>query len=274
MTAEPTPLLSVRGLSRRFHVRESLWRTKTVYAVRDVSFDVRRGESVALVGESGSGKSTTARMIARLLAPSEGEILLDGAPAASGLAYRRRVQMIFQDPFSSLNPVHRIGYHIERPLLRHGFAADRAEAARRTCSLLETVGLSPGADVARKYPHELSGGQRQRVAIARALAVEPDLILADEPTSMLDVSIRVGVLNLLRDLKERRGIAFLYITHDLASARYFADRTMVMRNGEIVEHGPSARVMDAPEHPYTRLLLAAVPDPAVDIEAPLPVATT
>jgi len=270
MTAETKPLLEVRGLTRRFDVRASLLRRESVCAVREVSFVVHRGESVALVGESGSGKSTTARMIAQLLAPSEGQILLDGVPATRSLGYRRRVQMIFQDPFSSLNPVHRVGYHIARPLLRHRLATDRHDAARRTRTLLETVGLAPGADVARRYPHELSGGQRQRVAIARALAVEPDLILADEPTSMLDVSVRIGVLNLLRDLKQRRGIAFVYITHDLASARYFADRTMVMKDGEIVEQGPSARVMDAPEHAYTRLLLAAVPDPTVEIEAPLP----
>jgi peptide/nickel transport system ATP-binding protein len=250
----PEPVISVRGLGKRFGAHAAL---------SDVSFDVSRGEAVALVGESGSGKSTTARLIARLLPASTGSIQFGGEDVLRRrrvpLAYRARVQMIFQDPFASLDPFHTIHYHLARPLLRHG-KSRRADVTARVHELLEQVGLTPAAELALKHPHQLSGGQRQRVAIARALAVDPQLILADEPTSMLDASIRVGVLNLMRDLKDR-GIAFLFITHDLASARYLADRTLVMYAGLVVESGPSADVMDHPSHPYTKLLLAALPDP-------------
>jgi peptide/nickel transport system ATP-binding protein len=259
--ASAPPLLAVRGLCKSFTVRDGI-RTKKLQVLRDVSFDVQRGEVVALVGESGSGKSTTARLVARLMPASAGEIWFDGREVLrTGVTrgFRSRVQMIFQDPFSSLNPVHTVGYHIERPL-RVLLGLDAEAAAARTRELLETVGLTPPAEVAKKHPHQLSGGQRQRVAIARALAAGPDLILADEPTSMLDVSIRVGILNLMRGLRDDRGIAYLYITHDLASARYLADRTMVMYAGIIVEGGPSGQIMDAPAHPYTKLLLSAVPD--------------
>jgi len=262
MTA--APLLGVSGLGKTFAVREGL-RTHALRALSDVSFDVHRGEAVALVGESGSGKSTTARLIARLTPASSGAIRFAGedvlASRRAGLAFRARVQMIFQDPFASLNPVHTVGYHLARPLIRHGKARGKAEVAARVRELLEGVGLTPADEIATKHPHQLSGGQRQRVAIARALAVDPELILADEPTSMLDASIRIGILNLMRDLKERRGIAFLFITHDLASARYLADRTLVMYAGHIVEGGPSTDVMDAPRHPYTQLLISALPDP-------------
>jgi peptide/nickel transport system ATP-binding protein len=171
------------------------------------------------------------------------------------------VQIIFQDPFGSLNPVKTIRHHIERPLRIH-HVVPRAQVEERAHELLRTVGLVPAGEVADKYPHELSGGQRQRVAIARALAVEPKVVLADEPTSMLDVSIRIGILNLMVRLKEERGIAFLYVTHDLASARYVADEILVMYAGQIVERGPVEQVLAEPLHPYTRLLLAAVPDPA------------
>src|SRR5262249_41125083 len=173
---------------------------------------------------------------------------------------------------ASLNPVHTVGYHLARPLKRHGKARGKDQVAARVRDLLEAVGLTPPDEIARKHPHQLSGGQRQRVAVARALAVRPDLILADEPTSMLDASIRIGVLNLMRELKEKRGIAFLFITHDLASARYLADRTMVMYAGHLVEGGPSTELMDDPQHPYTRLLLSALPDPRrpLSAAAPLP----
>jgi ABC-type glutathione transport system ATPase component len=224
---------------------------------------VDRGEALALVGESGSGKSTAARLVARLLAPTSGAILLDGFDVLRQrvtLSYRRRIQMIFQDPFASLNPVHTVAYHLARPLLRHG-KAHRRDVGDRIHALLEQVGLTPASEIARKHPHQLSGGQRQRVAIARALAVEPDLILADEPTSMLDASIRVGVLNLLRDLKEQRGIAILLITHDLASARYLADQTIVLRAGHAIERGPTVEIMSSPQAAYTRELLSAVPRP-------------
>jgi peptide/nickel transport system ATP-binding protein len=173
--------------------------------------------------------------------------------------------MIFQDPFGSLNPVKTVRHHIARPLRIHGLVSHR-EVEARVHELLNSVGLVPPERIAAKYPHELSGGQRQRVAIARALAVEPTVIVADEPTSMLDVSIRIGILNLILELKERRGLAFLYVTHDLASARYVADEVLVMYAGQIVEGGPVEDVLQNPLHPYTRLLLSAVPNPAADGE--------
>jgi peptide/nickel transport system ATP-binding protein len=182
------------------------------------------------------------------------------------LAYRSQVQMIFQDPFGSLNPVKTIRHHLERPLRIHGIV-DRNEIESRVHELLLTVGLVPPAHVADKYPHELSGGQRQRVAIARTLAVEPVVLLADEPTSMLDVSIRIGILNLMLKLKEERQIAFLYVTHDLASARYVADDILVMYAGQIVEQGPIEDVLADPLHPYTRLLLSAAADPEAGADA-------
>lgn len=260
------PLLDVRGLVKRFPVGSAA-RRKYLHAVNDVSFTLNRGEIVALVGESGSGKSTVARLIVRLHKPTSGEILLDGKdilksePRKASLAFRQRVQMIFQDPFSSLSPNHSIGNHLRRPIIIHKRAKGRAAVEERVHELLTVAGLNPPEETAKKYPFELSGGQRQRVAIARALAVEPEIILADEPISMLDVSIRMGVLNLMHELKEEKGIGFLYITHDLASARYVADRTMVMYAGHIVECGESVRLMDNPQHPYTKLLLSAVPNP-------------
>ncbi|HET6282623.1 MAG TPA: ABC transporter ATP-binding protein [Polyangia bacterium] len=261
---DETPLLSVRRLTKTFSV-DGRWRARKLDVLRDVSFDVHAGEVVALVGESGSGKSTTARLIARLLPPSAGEIrfkgdnVLQSQPRRPTLAYRAHVQMIFQDPFSSLNPLHTIRYHLERPLRRHGKAGSRADLTTKVHRLLETVGLTPAEEFADKHPHQASGGQRQRVAIARALAVDPELILADEPTSMLDVSIRIDLLNLMRDLKVARRIGYLFITHDLGSARYFADRILVMYAGQIVESASSEALLDAPAHPYTQLLVAAVP---------------
>src|SRR5919206_3082432 len=219
----------------------------------------------ALVGESGSGKSTVARLLARLYDPSEGSVLFEGNDVSrvrrrrDVLRYRSQVQMIFQDPFGSLNPVKTIRHHVERPLRIHRVVPS-AQIEERVHELLRTVGLVPPEDVAAKYPHELSGGQRQRVAIARALAVEPTVVLADEPTSMLDVSIRIGILNLMLKLKEEHDLAFLFVTHDLASARYVADDILVMYAGQIVEQGPIEQVLADPLHPYTQLLLSAVPD--------------
>jgi len=257
------PLLSVRDLSKVYVQRHGL-KTTRLHVLSGVSFDVKKGEVVALVGESGCGKSTTARLIARLATPTHGEIRLDGADVLAerraSRRFRSRVQMIFQDPFGSLNSIHTVGYHLERPLRRLG-GVSKEDLPARVAGLLETVGLTPGASWAAKHPHQLSGGQRQRVAIARALAASPDLILADEPTSMLDVSLRVGILNLLEELRDKRGIAYLYITHDLASARYLADRVLVMYAGHVVEAGPAEAVLSQPSHPYTRLLLEAVPDP-------------
>src|SRR5213078_3108773 len=204
--------------------------------------------------------------------PSDGAVLFEGSDVARVrsrrdlLRYRSQVQMIFQDPFDSLNPAKTIRHHIERPLRIHRIVPS-GQVEERVHELLRSVGLVPPGNFAAKYPHELSGGQRQRVAIARALAVEPKVLLADEPTSMLDVSIRIGILNLMIRLKEEREIAFLYVTHDLASARYVADDILVMYAGQIVERGPIEQVLADPLHPYTRLLLAAVPDPAKQLHA-------
>jgi peptide/nickel transport system ATP-binding protein len=265
--------LEVRNLEKRFPADTGLVRRRSfVHAVDDVSFTLRPGRITALVGESGSGKSTVARLIARLYAPTGGSVVYRGRDVSrdksrrSVLGYRSQVQMIFQDPFGSLNPVKTIRHHLERPLRIHGIV-DRGEIENRVHELLQTVGLVPPSHVADKYPHELSGGQRQRVAIARTLAVEPVVLLADEPTSMLDVSIRIGILNLMLKLKEERQIAFLYVTHDLASARYVADDILVMYAGQIVEQGPVEQVLADPLHPYTQLLLSAVPDPGTGVEA-------
>jgi peptide/nickel transport system ATP-binding protein len=267
-TAAP---LEVRNLSKRFGIGNA-FRRAHVHAVDDVSFELRPGKITALVGESGSGKSTVARLLARLHEPSEGAVLFEGSDVSGVrrrrdvLHYRSQVQMIFQDPFGSLNPVKTIRHHIERPLRIHRIVPP-TQIEERVHDLLRTVGLVPPAEIAAKYPYELSGGQQQRVAIARALAVEPKVFLADEPISMLDVSIRIGILNLMLRLKEERGIAFLYVTHDLASARYVADDILVMYAGQVVERGPIEQVLSAPLHPYTRLLLAAVPDPATKLQA-------
>jgi peptide/nickel transport system ATP-binding protein len=258
--------LEVRNLEKRFPVGVALHRAK-LHAVDDVSFALRPGTITALVGESGSGKSTVARLLAHLYEPTAGSVLFEGGEAShlrrrqDVLHYRSQVQIIFQDPFGSLNPVKTVRHHLARPLRIHD-VVPRAQVEERIHELLTTVGLVPPEKFAAKYPHELSGGQRQRVAIARALAVEPKIVLADEPTSMLDVSIRIGILNLMLKLKEDHGIAFLYVTHDLASARYVADDILVMYAGQIVEHGPVEEVLADPLHPYTRLLLTAVPDPA------------
>ena len=265
--------LEARSLSRHFSVGSG-WspRRETLRAVDDVSFTLRPGHVTALVGASGSGKSTVARLLTHLYKPTSGSIWL-GDEDVSNLRGRRRirnyrshVQMIFQDPFGSLNPVKRIEHHIARPLRIHHIVPE-AEVRTRTLELLDAVGLVPPEVIAAKYPHELSGGQRQRVAIARALAVEPRVVLADEPISMLDVSIRLGILNLIAELKRTREIAFLYITHDLASARYVADEVLVMVAGRIVEQGATDDVLHRPLHDYTKLLLSAVPDPAAGLHA-------
>jgi peptide/nickel transport system ATP-binding protein len=267
-----TATIEVHDLSKRFRVGGGLRRRAQVHAVDDVSFELRPGTITALVGESGSGKTTVARLIARLYEVTDGQVLFEdrdvsGAGGRRELRrYRSQVQLIFQDPFGSLNPVKTIRHHVERPLRIHRIVP-AAQVEERVHELLRTVGLVPPEEVAKKYPHELSGGQRQRVAIARALAVEPKVVLADEPTSMLDVSIRIGILNLMLRLKEERRIAFLYVTHDLASARYVADEIMVMYAGQIVERGPMEQVLSDPLHPYTQLLLAAVPDPAKRLTA-------
>ncbi|MFL5962947.1 MAG: ABC transporter ATP-binding protein [Gaiellaceae bacterium] len=271
MTATPIYApLEVRGLTKHFPAGNGLIDRSRVHAVDDVTFALRPGTITALVGESGSGKSTVARLLARLYDPTRGSILYEGSDVTRDrrrrdvLGYRSQVQMIFQDPFGSLNPVKTVRHHLARPLRIHKLAT-RANVEARVLALLKQVGLIPPEKVADKYPHELSGGQRQRVAIARALAVQPTVVIADEPTSMLDVSIRIGILNLMADLKKDHGLAFLYVTHDLASARYVADTVLVMYAGQIVEQGPADGVLQSPLHPYTQLLLASVPDPAVPV---------
>jgi peptide/nickel transport system ATP-binding protein len=257
------PVVEIEGLVKDFPVG-GFGSRRHVRALGGVDLDVRRGEIMALVGESGSGKSTIARCVARLEQPTSGTIRVDGVDVLraerrrASRAYRSKVQMVFQDPFGSLNPAHRVEHFLTRALRIHGTTRP-VDVRARTTELMATVGLDEA--LLDSYPHELSGGQRQRVAIARALAVEPEVILADEPTSMLDVSVRIGILNLMRRLRDERGISLLYITHDLASARYVADRTTVMFAGEVVESGESVELMANPAHPYTRLLLSAVPDP-------------
>jgi peptide/nickel transport system ATP-binding protein len=261
MTSEV--VLEAAGLTKHFPVRRRLGdvirrRLRFVHAVDDVDVVLRRGIVTAMVGESGSGKSTVARLLAQLYPRTAGTVSLHGSPVSvrSGRrfrAYTGQVQLVFQDPFASLNPAHTVRYHLVRALRLHG------RPARLAASLLEEVHLS--AAYLDKFPHELSGGQRQRVAIARAIAAAPEVLLADEPVSMLDVSIRLGVLNLLRDLRDRLNLAILYITHDIASARYFADEILVMYAGRVVESGPAESLTQHPAHPYTRLLISSAPDP-------------
>jgi peptide/nickel transport system ATP-binding protein len=265
-------VLEAVGLTKHFPVRRGLRdlfskNKQAVHAVDDVTITLRRGKVTALVGESGSGKSTVARLLAQLYPRTGGDIQLHGESTTvkGGRNFRRyaaRVQMIFQDPFASLNPVHTVRYHLTRSLKIHHNAGKTPEDLENAlASLLNRVHMTPPERYLDKFPHELSGGQRQRVAIARALGADPEALLADEPVSMLDVSIRLGVLNLLRDLKERLNLAILYITHDIASARYFADETLVMYAGRMVEGGDSETVTQSPAHPYTRLLIDSAPDP-------------
>ncbi|MGC2168934.1 MAG: ABC transporter ATP-binding protein [Acidimicrobiales bacterium] len=262
-----TSELQARHLTRHFSVRtpgRSFNSRRVVRAVDDVSLDLRGGEVVAIVGESGSGKSVLARMLARIVRPSSGELVLHGTTiplkARRSLDYASRVQLVLQDPFASMNPVHQIRHNLVRPLLIHGAA--KTQVQDLAGAALERVSLSPPERFLDRYPHELSGGQLQRVSIARALCVEPEVLLADEPISMLDVSVRLGVLNLLRGLCDSDRLAILYITHDIASARYIADEIVVMYAGQVVEHSRGTNLVDAPTHPYTQLLIASVPDPS------------
>lgn len=263
-----SPILAAMHLRKEFPVGQRLLGTpRVVHAVEDTSLALYPGRATALVGESGSGKTTVARMLARLYDPTAGAISFRSEPiqltrwASSLQNYRRHVQLIFQDPFASLNPVHSVRYHLARPLRIFGHARNNQEETQQILELLTRVSLTPADQFIQKYPHQLSGGQRQRIAIARALAVRPEVLLADEPVSMLDVSIRLDILNLLLRLKDEEQLALLYITHDIASARYFADETLVMYAGQLVEGGSSEEVTQTPSHPYTRLLLSAAPDP-------------
>jgi oligopeptide/dipeptide ABC transporter ATP-binding protein len=260
----PAPLVEVQGLVKRFATdRGLLRRPAQLHAVLDVSLTVARGETLALVGESGSGKTTVARCLVRLLAPDGGRIRFDGTDLASLSgsalrAFRRRFQIVFQDPYGSLNPRMTVGAAVAEPLAIHGLARGR-DADQRVVALFREVGLDPSYRT--RYPHQLSGGQRQRVGIARALAPDPEFLVLDEPVSALDVSVQAQVLVLLRELQQRRGLTYLFIAHDLAVVRQVASRVAVMYLGRIVEDAPAERLFARPRHPYTAALLSAVPVP-------------
>lgn len=251
--------LEFRHVTKAYNVRGA----GQIKALDDVSFTLTSGQTIGLVGQSGSGKSTIAKILTQLETPTSGEVLLDGTPIprrGKGLrTYRQQLRMVFQDPFASLNPYHSIRYHLERPI-RLDDVVPNKETENEVRRLLDRVRLDADAVIDRR-PHELSGGQRQRVAIARALASRPSLLVADEPVSMLDVSIRLGVLNLLADLQREEGLGVLYITHDLATARHFSDEIMVLNQGRVVEYGTADEVILTPQDPYTRELRAASPDP-------------
>lgn len=270
-----TPMLEARGLFKYFPVHQafvdSLMRRprSSVKAVDDVSFSLAHAEVLAVVGESGCGKTTIARTLIGLETPTKGEIIFDGKavgartsqPRVTLKQLRQRAQMIFQDPYESLNPRATIFEIVAEPLVVHGLVKDRRERIAAVKSALEDAGLRPAEDYLRRYPHELSGGQRQRVVIASAMVLQPELLIADEPVSMLDVSIRAEILNLLRDLRQKRGISIVFITHDLSTVAYFADRIAVMYLGRIVEIGSAREVLQNPQHPYTKALLSVVPVP-------------
>jgi peptide/nickel transport system ATP-binding protein len=264
-------LLRAENLTRHFKIG-GVGDRRTLHAVDDVTFSIGEREIVALAGESGSGKSTIARLLARLYEPTAGEINYEGKPLSrlrsrrDRLRYSGQVPMVFQDPFASMNPVFRVSHGVLRSLKLHRPELSASERRDEAARVFEVVGL--GAEMLQRFPYELSGGQRQRVGFAQALVTRPKLILADEPVSMLDVSIRIGLLNLMAKLRDSEGVSILYITHDIASARYVADRLIVLYAGHIAEAGPIEDVLASPKHPYTQLLLSAVPDP----RAPLGVA--
>lgn len=264
--------LTFEKVTKKYKVRGA----GELVALDEVSFTLTSGRTIALVGQSGSGKSTIAKILTQLERATSGRILLDGEPIprrGRGLRrYRQQVRMVFQDPFASLNPYHTIRHHIERPL-RLDRVVPTGEVDAEAHRLLERVQLDPGQVIDRR-PHELSGGQRQRVAIARALASRPSLLIADEPVSMLDVSLRLGVLNLMADLQRESNLGVLYITHDLATARHFSDEIMVLRHGEVVERGDADDVILRPTHEYTRALRDASPDPDKHFAADSPASST
>jgi peptide/nickel transport system ATP-binding protein len=270
-SAAPATLVDVRGLSRVFDVSKP-WLNRVIEreekkflkAVTDVSFTIRRRETLALVGESGSGKSTVAKMVVGLLQPTAGSVHIDGQNMWDGAdltSLRRRIQMIFQDPYASLNPRWRVDRIIADPINAFGLAKDRAETEHQVGELLRLVGLDPLDG--RKYPHEFSGGQRQRICIARALSSKPEFLVCDEPTSALDVSVQAQILNLMRDLQDQLGLTYLFISHNLAVVRHMATRIGVMYLGRVVELADTEHLFKSPQHPYTRMLLDAVPDLAM-----------
>lgn len=264
-----TPLLSVQNLVKNFELRASKGLRKSkriVQAVSDVSFDVNTGKTLGIVGESGSGKTTVGRSILQLITPTSGKVFFDGQDLTE-LSFeelrvvRRQMQIVFQDPFASLDPKMTVGSSISEPLVVQGISGNHQD---RVAELLDLVGLAP--DHARRFPHEFSGGQRQRVGIARALALDPKLIVLDEPVSALDVSIQAGVVNLFGDLQKRLGMSFVFIAHDLSVVRHIADDVAVMYLGKIVEIGNKNAVYNNPSHPYTKALLSAVPLPDPKVE--------
>lgn len=265
------PIIDVRNLKVYFSIRKGIFgKTFYVKAVDGVDLSIREKEIITVVGESGCGKTTLGKTIAGLIKPTGGHILYMGKDLRNlskmeYREYRRSVQMVHQDPFSALNPTKTVFQILSSPLKRWGFARSRTELIKRVSELLEVVGLTPPSDFLFKYPHQLSGGQRQRIVVARAISVNPKVVVADEPITMIDVSLRIGLLDLLLDLRDRLGTAYLFITHDFGAARYFAARgggsIAVMYLGKIVEHGPAENVIQDPIHPYTKVLLSAVPVP-------------
>lgn len=265
MAAGDIPLLEVRDLTVRFVTGRGLLGKKVITAVDSVSVSVKKGEVMGLVGESGSGKTTLARTVVKLVKPHSGSVLFKGTDifgvrGDAAKAYRRQVQMIFQDPYESLNPRASSEKAIGEPLVVHGLAGNPSARRERVIRLIEMVGLNPEA-VSKKFPHELSGGERQRISIARALALSPELLMADEPVSMLDMSIRIGVLDLLKELKRKLDLTVVFITHDLGVARYFCDRIAVMFRGKLMEVATTEELIRHPSTSYTRMLLDSVPNP-------------
>jgi oligopeptide/dipeptide ABC transporter ATP-binding protein len=264
-TADSRPLLEVRNLVKHFPITQGIVIQRKIGAVRavdDISFEVRRGETLGIVGETGCGKSTTARLLVRLLDPTSGEILFDGEDISKrkrdGLkALHRDAQLIFQDPYSSLNPRKTVGSIISEPFVIHGMLKEKGARKKRVQELMDRVGLNP--EHFNRYPHEFSGGQRQRIGVARAIALEPKLLVADEPVSALDVSIQAQVLNLLRDLQRELNLTLIFIAHDLSVVRHMCDRVVVMYLGKIAELAPNESLYGFPRHPYTGALLSAVP---------------
>jgi len=260
-------IVEMKGVNKHFPLKTFGRYGEVVHAMDDVSISVNRGRIMAIVGESGSGKTTTANVISRLYTETAGQVLFEGKrlpqkmPRTEELEYRKRVQMIFQDPFSSLNPTHTIVNILSRPFVIHKLAKGKKALRKKVSDLLVQVGLEPPGQFLDKFPHELSGGQRQRVNVARTFAVNPELVLADEPSSMLDVSIRMSIMNMMLDFKDKEGITYLYITHDLAGARYMSSEIAVMYAGMIMETGDTETVIGHTFHPYTKLLKSAAPSP-------------